>query len=463
MIRKSKFIGRIYDNIEEYYDFIAELGSGCYGKVFRVKEKFSGYIRACKVINKNRIKRSDRFKTEIELLKTIDHHNIVKLLEIYEDNIYVYLVMEECLGGELFDVLSERAQKGKLISELQAADLFKQIMSAIAYLHINGISHRDLKPENILFNNKDQSYIKIIDFGLSKIFKIDDTMNSIVGTLYYMSPEMIRGVYNEKCDIWSAGVILHFMLCGRPPFLSSNPENLKEKILEFKYDISDPYHKYLSNEAKDLLKKILIKDDLRISSTEILAHDWINNLSPYSYEPIVNLDIDYFLEYSTMNKIRRSIISFISYRFNFIQTEELTKIFKSLDKNSDGCLSFEEFSEGLLISKKNNIIDFNEKYLKEIFDEIDLNTSGTIEYSEFISSTIKLERELKTEHVIEAFRIFDKDKNGKISLKELTDVIKPRTDTDVDALKELIKKFDLNGDGEIDIKEFFICLGIQFN
>jgi calcium-dependent protein kinase len=463
MIRKSKFVGRIFEDIDGYYDFIAELGNGCFGKVFRVKEKFSGCIRACKVVNKNRIKSSHRFKTEIELLKTIDHFNIVKLLEIYEDDIYVYLILEECPGGELFDVLSERAQNGKLISELEAAELFKQIMSAIVYLHINGISHRDLKPENILFVNKDRSHIKIIDFGLSKIFNRDDTMNSIVGTLYYMSPEVIRGLYNEKCDLWSAGVILHFMLCGRPPFLSSNPEKLKEKILEFKFDINVSYLQYLSPEAKDLLKKIFQKDELRISSKEILAHDWINKLSPHSNEPIVKLDFEYFFEYCGMNKLRKSIISFITYRFNFIQTEELTKIFKSLDKNSDGCLTFEEFHDGLLIIKNNKFFNFSEQYFEEIFDEIDLNKSGTIEYNEFISSSIKLEKELKIEHVIEAFRVFDSDKNGKISLKELSDIIKPRTDTDVDNLKELIKKFDLNGDGEIDIKEFVICLGIELS
>jgi len=301
-VRKSRFVRSQTIKIEDHYESIKELGSGCFGRVFRVRDKFSGEIRACKAINKNKIIRAERYKTEIEILQKADHHNIVKLLEIIEDDTFIYLIMEECKGGELSTVLADRSKSGNFLSELEAADLFKQIICALVYLHKNGICHRDLKAQNILFYDKNTSHLKIIDFGLSKIFKMDglkpkSPMNSIVGTLYYSSPEVLKGEYNEKCDVWSAGIILYYTLCGRPPFLSCDIKELEEKILKFNFNFEgegESHHSKLSKEAQDLFSKILVSDGSRISAEEILKHDWINKFFPYSTDHIKFLDLHYF-------------------------------------------------------------------------------------------------------------------------------------------------------------------------
>ena len=132
--------------------------------------------------------------------------------------------MEECTGGELFDRLAKRAKENKMYTEKDAAKILKQILQAVNYLHVHGVCHRDLKPENILFSTiEENSPIKLIDFGLSKIFNgEDDEMKGAVGTTFYMAPEVINDKYNEKCDIWSCGIILYIMLCGKPPFYSKN-------------------------------------------------------------------------------------------------------------------------------------------------------------------------------------------------------------------------------------------------
>lgn len=464
MIRKSNFVGQFKEDISQRYEFIAELGQGTYGSVFRVADKLSGEARACKKVNKKQIKRKDRFKNEIDLLKSSDHHNIVKLYEIYEDNIFIYLVMEECKGGELFEVLARRAKTKNFYTEREAAKIFKQIMSAIFYCHNNGVCHRDLKPENILFlddQEDDLFTVKLIDFGLSKLFSPSNNhMNSIVGTIYYMSPEIISGTYNEKCDVWSAGVILFILLCGKPPFFGKSASEITQKILEISYSFGAAEWQSVSAESRNLLQKIFVHSDKRLSSQEVLNHAWVKELAANAAPENLKFDFLHLLEYSEMNKIQKSIISFVCYRFTFSQTKILTEIFKSLDKNSDGVLTLAELKEGLGILNEKTGFELNEQELNLLFERIDLDKSGTINYNEFLASTLDIKKELKLEHIYEAFKSFDTDKSGRISLREITDIIKPGSEDDIEYLDNLIRSIDLNGDGEIDFNEFLCCLGI---
>ncbi len=172
----------------------------------------------------------------------IDHPNIIKLYEVYEDSRYVYLIMEECIGGELFDRIYERISKKNLYSEKEAALIFKQYMSGICHCHAQTVCHRDLKPENMLFLNiSDDSPIKIIDFGLSKIYSSHNhKMSSQVGTAYYISPQVLEGNYDEKTDIWSAGVILYILLTGEPPFNGANDNEIYRKIAKKKFSFPSP-------------------------------------------------------------------------------------------------------------------------------------------------------------------------------------------------------------------------------
>ena len=175
------------------------------------------------------------------MMKT-DHPNIIKFYEYFEDIGYLYLIMEECGGGELFDKITERLEMRKPFTEKEAAGVFKQLMSAVAFCHGQNIVHRDLKPENILLQTKFiDSPIKVIDFGLSKIFKNSDhTMFNKCGTPYYIAPEVLNGYYDEKCDIWSAGVILYILLSGEPPFNGYTDEEIYRKILSKKFSFPSP-------------------------------------------------------------------------------------------------------------------------------------------------------------------------------------------------------------------------------
>ena len=152
IISKSVFVGKSNKSFSDVYTVVKEIGSGSYGRVYRVKNKTTGDTRACKQLTKGRIANTEKFKLEIDLMIQMDHPNIIKLYEVFEDNRYIYLIMEECTGGELFDKIITRIQNKNLFSEKEAAGIFQQMMSAICYCHSNGICHRDLKPENLAIN-----------------------------------------------------------------------------------------------------------------------------------------------------------------------------------------------------------------------------------------------------------------------------------------------------------------------
>jgi len=450
MINKSHFIGEHIDKVEKSYEFIKELGKGSYGQVFRCQSKINGNVYACKKMSKKKIKNKEQFKTEINLLRATDHPNIIKLYDIYEDNKFIYLIMEECSGGEFFDSLAKRAKEKKMYTEKECARIFKQILEAVNYLHAHGVCHRDLKPENILFSNvADDSCLKLIDFGLSKVIDGDQNLKGAVGTTFYMAPEVITGKYNEKCDIWACGVILYIMLCGKPPFYSQDEEELKKNICSMKYTFDYPEFKKVSQDAIDLIKKILVPPEKRLSAAEILQTPWIKENAPNATGENLKQNWEHIEKYSKLNLVQKSIINFTAFHLTSKETKEFVEMFKSLDENSDGVLSIEEIKKGVEQSKfgakGDNIV--------KIFEEMDIDKNGLINYTEFISALMDYDK-IKENQILECFNSYDADESGKISFKEFCDMIKPQSEEEKNELKDLYDKFDTDGDGEISLQEF---------
>ena len=211
----------------------------------------------------------------------MDHPNILKLYEFFEDDKNMYLITEICKGGELFDRIIEE----EFFSEKVAANIFKQMLQPINYCHKRGIAHRDLKPENFLFDTKDpNSDLKVIDFGLSKIVRANnamdpvlsggkeagkkdlDRMNTRAGTPNYISPEVLAGNYGVECDMWSAGCILYILLCGYPPFYGDDDMEILQMVQKGKFDFDGEEWDDISKEAKDLIKKLICKPEKRLTA-----------------------------------------------------------------------------------------------------------------------------------------------------------------------------------------------------
>ena len=225
-VEKSTFIQYKKGMIEKDYSIGEVVGSVAFATVRKVKNKANGQLRALKIIKKQKNQNNARMYLEVEILKKLIHPNIMQIFEFYEDKKNFYIITEFCEGGELFDKIIEKG----MFSESDGAWVMKQLLLAVNYIHSQSIVHRDLKPENILLDTKKDNIIKIIDWGTARFFDKTKKMNKINGTPYYIAPEVLAEKYDEKCDIWSCGIIMYILLCGYPPFNGETDEQILEKI-----------------------------------------------------------------------------------------------------------------------------------------------------------------------------------------------------------------------------------------
>jgi len=268
--------------IEDNYDISEEIGRGAFSVVKRAKHKKTGTSFAVKFIEKKYVDKQDLvlLGREIDIMKKVNHPNVLKLQEVYETDETIALVMELVDGGELFYKIVEKGN----YSEKDAVKIVRQMIQGVEYLHNQGIAHRDLKPENLLCSMDTREEYKpfrvvIADFGLSKAFDGENPLQTSCGTPDYVAPEVItaEGQYDASVDMWSCGVITYVLLCGFSPFLSADQTGLFEKIMKAEYEFPDPEWTHISENAKDFIRKLLVKDRKdRYTATQCLKHPWLN-------------------------------------------------------------------------------------------------------------------------------------------------------------------------------------------
>ena len=449
---KKNFVGKAEGLFLDNYDVIKQLGKGGYGKVYEVKNKKTGEIHACKHLSKANIKNLEKFNREIQILINSDHPNIIRIFEVYESQRSLYIVMEECKGGEIFDRIIEHIESKNMYSERDAAIMLRQVISAVEYCHNNGICHRDLKPENLLYLNpgpEKNNTIKVIDFGLSQRVSPNKKLDTKVGTAYYVSPEILKGEYTEKCDIWSAGVILYIFLSGDPPFNGPSDSAIYQKIAEQKFSFPEKKWSQISKEAKDLICHMIAPESERFSARQVLEHPWFEK-APTTPLSQLNFDSNFFKDFYRGSALKKMSLLFIASRLDENEINELKKSFEAFDKCKDGQITFEELRQGLLQVKNNK---YNENEVKELFKAIDVDQNGKIDYTEFLAATIQKSNYNKNERLYEAFTAYDKDNNGQITKEELLKVLNADKSQEKE-IEKYIKAVDKNGDGKIDYKEF---------
>ncbi|KAG2592394.1 calcium-dependent protein kinase 2-like [Panicum virgatum] len=445
-------LGRPMEDVRSIYTIGKELGRGQFGVTSLCTHKATGERFACKTIAKRKLSTKEDVedvRREVQIMYHLaGQPNIVELKGAYEDKQSVHLVMELCAGGELFDRI---IAKGKY-TERAAAALLRTIVEIVHTCHSLGVIHRDLKPENFLLLSKDENApLKATDFGLSVFFKQGEVFKDIVGSAYYIAPEVLKRNYGPEADIWSIGVILYILLCGVPPFWAESEHGIFNSILRGQVDFSsDPWPR-ISPGAKDLVKKMLTSDPKkRISAYDVLNHPWIKEDGEAPDTPLDNAVMNRLKQFRAMNQFKKAALRVIAGCLSEEEIRGLKEMFKSMDADNSGTITVDELRRGL--AKQGTKL--SEAEVEQLMEAADADGNGTIDYEEFITATMHMNRMDREEHLYTAFQYFDKDGSGCISKEELEQALKEKGLLDGRDIKEIISEVDADNDGRIDYNEF---------
>ena len=470
----EKIISKNKLKVTDVYNIEGELGEGGYGKVFLVRHKKMNQLRAMKMISINSKKDGEKTDDEIELLKKLDHPNIVKLFEYFSDEDKYYLITEYCKGGDFSDLIIKDNRK---FSEYSASYIMYQIFRALIYCHnTHNVIHRDIKPENIVIYRKscadDDLYdVKLIDFGIAKIFnskenedKIDS--DDIKGSFYYMAPECFQKKQcDNKVDIWSCGVILYMLVVGKHPFkVEKNLQQTEKNIIEGHYTFPEGFNNHSHPTIRDLIQQCLkTNPSERISAKKAIDHPFFNLYETKNHlihvtEQFLNKTINNIKKYEIKNPLQELTFTYLVH--NYPNQEEITlinRVFTKFNSNNDGKLTRDELKKGLLKSlfKRNKSGKAADKDVNAIFKKLDGNNNGYIECEEFVRAGID-KKLLKNKKVLEfTFDFLDKNGNGEISVEELKEVFGIGNEEDEKALIDLMKSMDTDFNGQISFDEFY--------
>ncbi|CAN4089657.1 unnamed protein product [Withania somnifera] len=438
-------------HLKEHYNLGEKLGHGQFGTTFLCIEKGTGKKYACKSIAKRKLLTDedvDDVRREIQIMHHLSGHpNVISIKGAYEDAVAIHVVMELCTGGELFDRIVKRGH----YSERQAAELARTIVGVVEACHSLGVMHRDLKPENFLFvNEEEDSPLKTIDFGLSMFFKPGQIFDDVVGSPYYVAPEVLRKRYGPEADIWSAGVIIYILLSGVPPFSGESEEEIFDEVLHGDIDFElNPWPK-ISQGAKDLVSRMLVRDPKkRLTAHEVLCHPWVQTDGLAPDKPLDSAIFTRLTQFSAMNKLKKMAIRVIAERLSEEEIAGLKEMFKMIDTDNSGQITFDELKIGL----KKFGTNLNESEIHDLMKAADIDNSGTIDYGEFVAATLHANKIKKEDYLFAAFSYFDKDGSGYITADELQKACEEFGIEDVH-LEEMIQEADQDNDGRIDYNEF---------
>jgi len=449
---RDKLFENSKDNFDEDFDEIGELGKGAFGVCVLCKDRQTQQTYAVKKVLKGRLI-TDSMRlvviTEVNIQSHLKgHKNIVRILDTYEDDEYVYIVQELCEGGDLFDHL---IAKGRY-SERDSADLCRAMLMAVEHCHKSGVMHRDLKPDNFLFSfeepNSKDALLKTADFGLSCFHTPGTRESQPCGTPTYIAPEVIRKDYDEKADIWSVGVILYIMLSGKMPFYGRTDTDCLRSTLSGRYSFRHRNWETVSDEAKEIVAAMLRYNPRdRPSATELLEYSWIRGNA--STKPLVQSVMDNMKQFSNMNKLKKRAMQIMAESTKLPNLHEVKKAFREMDRDGSGTITVDEMRDALEAVNKN----FSEEYFEKLWDTYDVDGDGVIDYTEFLTATSQLNKLLTAENMEKAFKEIDKDGSGTITVNEIKEALK-NFNCDNQMFEQIMAEADKNKDGVIDYDEF---------
>lgn len=449
------------------------LGKGTYGITYAATHRETGEAAAVKVIAKRRLvspEEVDDVRRELAALRRLrGQPNVVQLKGVYEDKQRVCIVMELCGGGELFGSIVRRGA----LSERDAAGLMRHVVGAVAQMHGQGIMHRDLKPENFLFSDKSpNAVLKATDFGISTPFKAGQVFDEILGTAYYVAPEVLLKRYGPEVDLWSCGVILYVLLSGYPPFAGGSNEEIFRAILTAPLDFANEPWPSVSDAAKDCIRGMLERDPRkRATAQQVLEHEWMRDDGVAPAAPLEHGDqlVGRISALGAVDRFRKEVVKLIARSLPpDDEVAALRATFTELDADGSGAISAAELAAALrqLGTAEGSI----QQEAQQMIEDADVNGDGLIDYEEFLAASLDRSRLQREEYIKKAFARLDSDNDGVISRRELISALAASAEgsgADGDAsggggnprdVDEILRELDVDGDGRISYDEFLAMM-----
>ncbi|GMY11729.1 CDPK-related kinase 5 [Fagus crenata] len=407
------------------YELGDEVGRGHFGYTCAAKFKkgeLKGQQVAVKVIPKAKMTTAiaiEDVRREVKILRALTGHtNLIQFYDAYEDHDNVYIVMELCEGGELLDRILSRGGK---YTEDDAKAVMIQIFNVVAFCHLQGVVHRDLKPENFLFTSKDEnSQLKAIDFGLSDYVKPDQKLNDIVGSAYYVAPEVLHRSYSTEADVWSIGVIAYILLCGSRPFWARTESGIFRTVLKADPSFDEPPWPSLSAEAKDFVKRLLNKDPRkRMTAAQALSHPWIKNFNDVKV-PLDILIFKLMKVYMRSSYLRKAALKALSKTLSVDELFYLKEQFALLEPNKNGTISLENIKMALM---KYSTDAMKESRIPDFLASFNALQYRRMDFEEFCAAALSVHQlealDQWEQHARCAYEHFEKDGNRAIVIEEL--------------------------------------------
>ncbi|XP_057468440.1 CDPK-related kinase 1-like [Actinidia eriantha] len=408
-----------------HYEQGEEVGRGHFGYTCSAKAKkgsLKGQDVAVKVIPKSKMTTAiaiEDARREVNMLRALTgHRNLVQFYDAYEDENNVYIVMELCKGGELLDRILSRGGK---YSEDDAKAVMVQILSVVAYCHLQGVVHRDLKPENFLFTSNDEhSPLKAIDFGLSDYVKPDERLNDIVGSAYYVAPEVLHRSYGTEADMWSIGVIAYILLCGSRPFWSRTESGIFRAVLKADPSFDEAPWPSLSLDAVDFVQRLLNKDyRKRLTASQALSHPWLANYHDVKI-PLDMIIYKLVKAYICSSSLRKAALGALAKTLTVPQLAYLREQFTLLGPNKNGFISLQNFKTAV---SKNSTDAMKDSRVLDYANMISSLQYRKLDFEEFCAASISVHQlegmESWEQHARHAYDLFEKEGNRPIMIEEL--------------------------------------------
>ncbi|XWS33861.1 hypothetical protein CRYUN_Cryun22dG0119400 [Craigia yunnanensis] len=445
-----------HKDFDKRYTIGKLLGHGQFGYTYVAADKANGDRVAVKKIEKYKMVLPisvEDVKREVKLLEALKgHENVVQFYNAFEDDSYVYIVMELCEGGELLDRIL--AKKDSRYSEKDAAVVVRQMLKVAAECHLRGLVHRDMKPENFLFkSNREDSPLKATDFGLSDFIRPGKRFQDIVGSAYYVAPEVLKRRSGPESDVWSIGVITYILLCGKRPFWDKTEDGIFKEVLKNKPDFHRKPWPTISNSAKDFVKKLLLKDpQARLTAAQALSHPWVREGGNASEIPVDISVLNSLRQFVKYSRLKQFALRALASTLNEEEIADLRDQFDAIDEDKNGSISLEEMRQALA---KDLPWKLRESLVLEILQAIDSNTDGLVDFTEFVAAALHVNQ--MEEHDSDkwqlrsqaAFEKFDVDRDGFITPEEL------RMHTGLrGSIDPLLEEADIDKDGKISLSEF---------